>query len=89
MGTAVSGGLIYIAGGWHSGPLNDIMEIDPSGSAISVRNRKILDNAFADISLIAGTDNLYIIGGTEPRYKRQLRIIRISKNDFSMENLVL
>jgi len=86
---AVQDDTLYIIGGWDGGVLTDILKGDCTAAELELEYMGEFKDDSSDLALVSSGDFLYLLGGTESRYRRQLRIIQIDPEDFSSTSLIL
>lgn len=85
---AFIGDTFYIAGGWSKGPVKKILALDTAdpGTDVSILGEIPYDPE--DMTLASFEADLYLIGGREERFKRQVRIVRIDPATLESESLL-
>lgn len=99
-GSTVFNGSVFLVGGWADGVANDVVMLtkSPSGESVTdgARFGPFAATEFPNItydisgsSPVAFGDALYLVGGREQRYQRQIQIIRFDPKDGSTKNVQL
>ncbi|MEW5818359.1 MAG: hypothetical protein AB1798_23590, partial [Spirochaetota bacterium] len=88
---AVVNNRIIAIGGWNGKKLNDVISIDPLSddkeSGLIVQILTNLDQGFSDSALVALDNKLYLIGGEDEQFQRQLRVLKIDPASWKTETL--
>ncbi len=79
---------LYIAGGWGGGSIKTVMRIDTRDPSQEVEEIGEIPYETGSFALSSFQGNLYLIGGTEERFKRQIRILRIHPGTLETESQV-
>ncbi len=82
-------GTIIIAGGWGNGQRNDFRSLLFENSLCSEEIIGTIPEPFSDVELISWNGKLYLAGGTEPEYKRQIRFVKIDSENMANEDIKL
>jgi N-acetylneuraminic acid mutarotase len=90
MGMSVLNEKVYCFGGWSDkGFFNEILELDPSGSWIKIKAIARLEKKQAHVAAVSNHSRIYIVGGTDERNERQLKVVAFNPDDLSLEALSL
>jgi hypothetical protein len=79
---------VYIAGGWSEGPLKKVFRVRPRAEPPDCTVLGEIPYSCEDTALAAYNNTLYLIGGSEERFKRQLRIVRIDPETLNSDSLL-
>jgi N-acetylneuraminic acid mutarotase len=85
---AILDGKLYIAGGWSGGSIKTVMRIDTRDPTPEVEEIGKIPHETGSFALSSFQGDLYLIGGTEERFKRQIRILRIHPGTLETESQV-
>lgn len=77
MSAAALDGIVYAAGGWNGTQLTELLRIERDGSRLTAKVITTIHFPILDASLAAADNRLYLIGGREQRYRRQVQVLRI------------
>lgn len=89
MTAAAVDGRVFAAGGWNGGELKELIRIAPTRGALAVQRVARIDEPILDSALCALGSELYLAGGTEQRYGRQIQILRIDPQTGRVANVLL
>lgn len=81
-------GKLYIAGGWGGGSIQTVVKIDLGDPTPEVEDLGEIPYETGSFTLSSFQGDLYLIGGTEERFKRQIRILRIHPGTLETESQV-
>ncbi len=85
---ASAGKDIYMVGGWAGGPLSDVIRLDTEKRKFAPEVLGDLGDPNYDLSLAVFGKHLYLIGGTEERFERQIRVLSIDTDTLQTESRV-
>jgi hypothetical protein len=85
---AILDGKLYIAGGWGGGSIQTVVKIDLGDPTPEVEEIGEIPHETGSFALSSFQGDLYLIGGTEERFKRQIRILRIHPGTLETESQV-
>ena len=80
---------IIIAGGWGGSQLNSFTRLKLQGGTYTEQFMGVLPEPFSDVELFEYDDNLYLVGGINPDFNRQIRLLRIKPGTMECEDLHL
>lgn len=89
LSASVLDGSIYVAGGWNGSELHTLFRITRAGSEISVKKIGRIGPSMLDAALSSVQGRLYLIGGTEQRYRRQIQVLRVDPHNAETTNVIL
>jgi hypothetical protein len=89
MTAAVVGGSLYATGGWNGQELRELIRIQRSGGKLVPRDMISIDFPILDASLSSEGNRLYLIGGREERYRRQVQVLKIDPRTGDVTSLLL
>ena len=84
----VSGNSVYIAGGWSSGPFQKLLNVQTGSMPPQCRVIGEIPYNSEDMALASYNGSLFLIGGREERFQRQIRIVRIDPETLHNESLL-
>lgn len=88
--TATSGnGEVYVAGGWNGASLRWLYGFRSGTAEITPKELIELRFPVLDTSLAAVGNELYLLGGQEQRFRRQIQVLRINPHTFEVHSLRL
>lgn len=82
-------GSVYATGGWNGKEPRELYRIQRSGSSIRALGVITIDYPILDASLTSGRQGLYLIGGQEQHFHRQVQILRIEPRSGDVTSLIL
>ena len=85
---ASAGKEIYLVGGWAGEPLSDVIRLDTEKLKFTPEVLGELGDSNYDLSLAVFGTHLYLIGGTEERFERQIRVLSINTDTLQTESRV-
>ncbi len=89
MTAAVYQGSVYATGGWNGKEPRELYRIQRSGSSIQALGIITIDYPILDASLTSSSRGLYLIGGQERRFHRQVQILQIEPRAGNVSSLIL
>jgi hypothetical protein len=85
--TAVFRGNIYLFGGWEGKKIDEIWFFDPKSGAREFKVFAHLPRGFSDTAAVTLDNQLYLIGGVDERFHRQISVIRVDPESGKDESL--
>ncbi len=79
---------LYIAGGWSRGPSRQLYRVTVNARLPQCIHVGEIFFSCEDTALFAYDGFLYLLGGSEPRFKRQIRIVKIDPAAVEAESLL-
>lgn len=89
MSATALGNYIYIAGGWNGKEQQDLLRFEAKRGKLDPGGVIHLDFSALDTSLAAIGSQLYLIGGQEQRFRRQVQVLRIDPSTFDVRSILL
>ena len=84
---AAYGGSIYVFGGWEGKKTDEVWMIDPDSEEFGPRVFATLPRVSSDTGAASLDNYLYLIGGVNERFHRQLNVIRFDPESKKSESL--
>jgi hypothetical protein len=89
MSAAVVDGSVYVTGGWNGNELSELVRIERSGAELTARGVIAITYPILDAAMSSVNGKLYLIGGKEERYGRQIQVLKINPQSGDVTSLVL
>ena len=82
-------GTIYISGGWNGTELRNLLSLTPGVQPLVPKVVREIGYPILDASLAASGNRLYLVGGKEERYGRQVQVLRIDPESADVTSVLL